>query len=398
MPAGRAASSSVSSVRSCSGVRSPPWGGDRHMAGCGLLDVAVDLLAGEHLAQRPEGRPLAAVQEALGAGAQLRVGLVRARGRSGVGDGADAGDGHRQDGQGVGRDRLVAGLDIARGDSDRALVLGHGDGFGGLVLELGLVVEQAGTRRDADGPAGAAGAAEADLDRRPCPLDPLHVEQRDHFVQRAAGGGVDEARLVDRLQLGVEAGDLQRDRLGHRAQHAADLQIGQARGVVLAQVIDVDEGARVRELGRGDPGQGLLVGLQLVVAAGAKRERLAVAGAVDRHHLARRRLLQVVARREAVHRREGVRLGRHAADQGGQQVVEHFRIVTSSEAHDRDSCGCDAVQPRSRVNGPRSMTALSPIARTWISMSMRWRPPGWSATATETISAIRRSCFRASIT
>ena len=70
-------------------------------------------------------------------------------------------------------------------------------------------------------PAVPAARVKRTLGARAVAADARDAEQRHDPVERAAGGGVDERRVVDRVELGVEPRDFERHRFGERAQHAA---------------------------------------------------------------------------------------------------------------------------------------------------------------------------------
>ena len=61
------------------------------------------------------------------------------------------------------------------------------------------------------------------------PPPPLDADQRDELVEVAALGGVDEAGLVDRLELARQHRVLAREALGEQARHAARVAVGQQR-------------------------------------------------------------------------------------------------------------------------------------------------------------------------
>ena len=177
----------------------------------------------------------------------------------------------------------------------------------------------------------------------------------DDVVERVAACRVDEARLVDALEQGVDPSQLERGRLGQRPHDAPDLEVGQLRLDAGRDVVDVQERAGIRELGAllRDHDRAT-VGGEAVVGAVAELVRLPVARTPHRDDVGRRRLLERKRVRggRLARRRERLALGRDAAGQAREEVLEHLRVGAPAEAHDSSLS----------VNGPIvTVSVLPPI-------------------------------------
>lgn len=69
-----------------------------------------------------------------------------------------------------------------------------------------------------------------------------HAENGDHPIERWAGGGVDKGGQIGLIDLLIDGGDLAPDGLAQSACHAADIDVGQRRAAVAAEVIDIEDG------------------------------------------------------------------------------------------------------------------------------------------------------------
>ena len=146
----------------------------------------------------------------------------------------------------------------------------HCDRVGRGIFEARAGVDYSRTGSDRDRARGAGGPRETHCCVGAIAAHPGDTQQCDHFVQRAAGCGVDECCVVHRVQLRVQPGNFQCYGFCERAQHAAHLQIGQGGRCVFTQIVQVDDAAFVGQCRTLQPAQGLAIGLQLIVDTIAK--------------------------------------------------------------------------------------------------------------------------------